>query len=204
MILAVDPGSKRIGWAVMSSASTLVEAGLITASTDDASDRVDEIAAKLGQRATELKAKLNLSACVLETSSARQARRMKGRMIGLQTLGASIQACKMVLRMSGLEVHCIKENVWTRGVPKLGISECKVCRERYPGDRKTCNHRKAKGMPVCGGAMALVAMGRVDYIAKIFEGHDWSFDVGGDVRDAVGLGKYWWEWEKPRRETQQP
>jgi hypothetical protein len=165
MILAIDPSSTRVGYALMHSANHLAEAGLLKPgkSSDAAIVRIASFGRDLAALITEAKP----TEIVIEITSGKVARR--GRQRGMNGAGLGVygmavgylwRTCEVLLPEG---VTTLEENVWTRGVSKA--------------DRSTL-------------------------IASAFRQYKPTTDPGGDVADAIGLGRWYMNALQPGRMRQ--
>ena len=168
-VLFLDPSSTVVGWAVMSSATQLIEAGRITPA-----GRADPYIKRCDDMAVDLSGLLNEhrpATVVIEIPTGKVHRRKRPytQGMGLSVYGFGVgvtwltcrrwadAAANMVCdQRSGhlrrRRVVTIFENDWTRGVPKR--------------DRQLA-------------------------IALMFDAYKVPADPGGDVADAIGLGLWW-------------
>lgn len=168
-ILAIDPSSTRLGWAVMDGHESLIDAGLIIADEYEyglkgkrrirvrkleAFERVDGVCETLSARLQLV----DPDEIVIETTSGKIARRLKKYApTGQAFYGMAIYGVYRLCTASQRPVHMVKENKWTGGVPK----------EK-----------------------------RQFAVATLFPRYNPADDAGGDIADAIGLGRWWLSQEK--------
>ena len=159
---AIDPGSKKTGWAVLTEREQLVSAGLLTGdkTTDSAELRIRAMCRGLVFLLDEWQP----GTVLIEWSSGHVGRRRhQGGGAGLAVYGIAIGALWQTAESwattgeaeSGgprARVCCIAENLWTNRVPKA--------------DRLTA-------------------------VAQQFPAYRVEDDPGGDVGDAIALGVWW-------------
>lgn len=118
MILALDPSSSCLGYAIMRDACHLQECGRITPakSRDAAAERIASLGRSLAELLTEVKPR----AIVIEITSGKVARRLGKNVQGLGVYGMAVgflwRECLATEPPDG--VHVVEENVWTRGISK--------------------------------------------------------------------------------------
>lgn len=121
-ILALDPASTRTGYANFTASHNLYDAGYLTGADGDkeATDRIltmcHELETLIDDRRPDL--------VVIEVTSGHVGtKRHKGGGAGLGVYGMAVGAiyvCACMLsERCGHEVWPVKENVWTRGIPKV-------------------------------------------------------------------------------------
>ena len=153
-VLALDPSSTCVGYAVLDGPRSLLDAGRLTPARqrDDANARIRSMGADLRRLLAEHPA----AAVVVEDTSGKVARHGRGRGMngaGLAVYGKALGYLWAVVEVQlGRPPELVLENVWTRGVAK-------AARQR------------------------VVAMEYQSYAA--------DRDPGGDVADAIALGRWW-------------
>lgn len=118
-VVGIDPSSTRTGYAVMSSPTTIVEAGYLRAGklATPALERIKVMASDLGALLKEHCPEM----VVIEVSSGKVGRRRHtGRGSGLAVYGTAVGALLAIAWFCGTSPVCpVLENEWTRSVPKL-------------------------------------------------------------------------------------
>lgn len=126
LVLSIDPGSKRTGWAVLTQREQLLQAGVLTGdkTTDPAEFRI----AAMCRGLRELLEEWQPGTVLIEWSSGHVGRRRhNGGGAGLAVYGIAIGALWQVAvvwstlgepRERQARVRCIEENLWTNRVPK--------------------------------------------------------------------------------------
>ncbi|MBA7621573.1 hypothetical protein ES703_28937 [subsurface metagenome] len=127
LIFSIDPGSIRTGWALMKAPEELIRAGLLLPDR-----KTDPSESRIGQMCEGLWTLLNFwlpRTILVEWTSGKVGRRHgSGGGAGLAVLGAATgsiwRECVAWVRYQPPQnqlvtnVHLIRENIWTRGVPK--------------------------------------------------------------------------------------
>jgi len=120
LLLGLDPSSTVIGYAVMASGGSLVEAGLITPARP--SDPSFERVIAMGDDLLSLLDRWRPAVILIEWTKGKVGRRHGGFGAGLAVYGCGVgsAAAFAVLwsRRRPCEVVPVLENTWTRGVPK--------------------------------------------------------------------------------------
>ena len=166
MILALDPSSVTIGYALMSGPNVLREGGKLNPQKTRLASliRIEQLAADLVALIKDSKPET----IVIEITSGKVAKRHgSGGGAGLGVYGMAVgyflRTCQE--RLPARWVVAVEENTWTEGVPKKK---------------------------------------RTQAIASIFRNYKPETDVGGDVADAIGLGRWWLQgqaWAKKVKEN---
>jgi hypothetical protein len=126
MLLAIDPSSTCVGYALFGEDGKLIEFGrLLPHKGDDAMQRIADLLADLERLWREHRPRT----VVIEVTSGKIAGRL-GRVQGLGVYGMAVGACWQLLRsLAGARnVRTVTENEWTSGVPKrqrLGLLEAR-------------------------------------------------------------------------------
>jgi hypothetical protein len=125
MIVALDPSSVVIGWAVLRPPEELCEAGLIQPAKHSQSpiDRIRSMLADLRELLGTIQGPEVPIDIVIEVTSGKvNAHRHGGRGAGLavygMAVGAAWQVCEDWAAAHQARVHAIPENQWARRVPK--------------------------------------------------------------------------------------
>lgn len=116
MILALDPSSTCSGYAAMTDANILVDAGKIKPhrASDPANARIRAMAADVLVLVEQHKPEV----VVVEDTSGKVARRHGGGGAGLAVYGKAIGWLVATLEAAGVRVVTVLENDWSRGQPK--------------------------------------------------------------------------------------
>jgi hypothetical protein len=153
-VLALDPSSTCVGYALLRAADVLVECGRLTPAKARATPahRIPTI----GQELAALLAATTPTEVVIEITSGKVAGHARARGhngAGLGVYGMAVgYLWRECVAAVGESVATVEENVWTAGVPK---------------------NRRAR------------------YIATLFPVYRTANDPGGDIADAIGLGRWY-------------
>lgn len=147
--LSLDPSSTCTGYAVMTGPDSLIDAGRLLPAKKNApaNERIESILKDLAALIKQYQP----DRIIIEDTSGKVGKRHKGSGAGLAVHGKAIGAVWQTCRRYIDGVHCVCENEWTRGVPKLK---------------------------------------RQMIVAATFKGYNATKDGGGDVSDAIGLGRW--------------
>ena len=115
-ILSFDPGSKVMGYALMSSARDLIECGLLKPerTRDDANARIETMVAE----AVRVVIAARPDRIVIEDTSGKVGARHRGNGAGLAVHGKAVGWLVGKLATTGIPLSLVSENEWTRGVQK--------------------------------------------------------------------------------------
>jgi len=161
IVFAIDPGSKKTGWAVMGAREKLIQAGLLL--PDKQSIAPEFRIHRMCEDLRNLLDELQPAVIVVEWTSGKVGRkRHRGQGAGLAIYGIAVGSLwREVLawrralpaeQQLKVKVELVLENTWTRGIPK----------------------RK-----------------RIDAVNAAFPQYDPELDRGGDVADAIGLACFY-------------
>jgi len=127
-ILSVDPSSTRTGWALLSQGERLLQGGILTPDKvrSDPQFRIAAMCRDLRQLLDEIEPETILIEITSGKVAGHKRNAMKGAGLGVygMAVGAIWQAAEAWLRSrppeqkNETEIVLIKENDWTRGIPK--------------------------------------------------------------------------------------
>jgi len=118
IVMGIDPGSQRTGYAVIDSTrGVLVASGAIVPDNRRGQpvERIDNIV----DTVLHVLGAHRPAVVVIEVTSGKVARRLPGRISGLSVYGMAVGAIRQAVRgRNGTELVSVAENEWTRGVSK--------------------------------------------------------------------------------------
>lgn len=115
-LLALDPSSKRTGYAVLNERGAILDAGYLTPdhATDSPIRRIERMAIEAQAIGSE-----GVDAVVIEITSGHVGKRHKGHGAGLAVYGMAVGAIWGAFRFGRtVRLYEVAENVWTKGRPK--------------------------------------------------------------------------------------